>query len=155
MTSTNKRLIVFLTCLTLATSAYAQSPREQLQQLTVQLQQTPNDTALRERIIKLGAKIEPAPVIPEEALEPFVMGGRVLKKASDPAGASKAVDLFTHALNVAPWFADAYYNRALARETSGQFEPAIDNLKFNQTNQTDRIDQMNKAGWRTFSAACR
>ena len=24
----------------------------------------------------------------------------------------------------------------------------------NQTNQTDRTDQMNKTGWRTFSASC-
>ena len=24
----------------------------------------------------------------------------------------------------------------------------------NQTNQTDRTDQMNKKGWRTFSASC-
>jgi tetratricopeptide (TPR) repeat protein len=57
------------------------------------------------------------------------MGATVLKKANDPAGASKAVDLFTQALTVAPWFADAYYNRAIAREAAGQFEPAMDDLK--------------------------
>lgn len=107
MTSSSKRLIVFLTCVALAASAYAQSPREQLQQMVEQLQKAQNDNALRERIIKLGVEIKPAPAVPEEAREPFVMGGRVLKKASDPAEASKAVDLFTQALNVAPWFADA------------------------------------------------
>ena len=37
--------------------AVAQSLREQLQQLTIQLQQTPNDNVLRERIIKLGVEI--------------------------------------------------------------------------------------------------
>jgi|CXWL01.1.fsa_nt_gi tetratricopeptide (TPR) repeat protein len=131
MKSASKLIIVLLTFLTLATSAYAQSLplREQLSQLVEQLQKTPTDNALRERIIKLATSIKPAPAIPEEAREPFVMGATVLKKASDPAGAGKAVDLFTQALTIAPWFAEAYYNRALARETAGQFEPAIDDLK--------------------------
>jgi tetratricopeptide (TPR) repeat protein len=57
------------------------------------------------------------------------MGATVLKKAGGPAEAGKAADLFTQALNIAPWFADAYYNRALARAAAGQYEPAIDDLK--------------------------
>jgi tetratricopeptide (TPR) repeat protein len=122
-------ILFFLAFLTLTASAEAQSPREQLAQLVEQLQKAPNDNALREKIIKLAISIKPAPAIPEEAREPFVMGATVLKKASDPAGASKAVDLFTQALTIAPWFSEAYYNRALARETAGQFEPAMDDLK--------------------------
>jgi tetratricopeptide (TPR) repeat protein len=123
------KLIFVVAFFALAASAYGQSPREQLNQMVQQLQKTPTDYALRMRIIKLAAEMRPAPAIPEEAREPFIMGVTVLKKASDPAGARKAVDLFTQALNIAPWFADAYYNRAIARETAGQFEPAIDDLK--------------------------
>jgi tetratricopeptide (TPR) repeat protein len=129
MKTINKLLIAVLTFLTLAASAYAETPREQLQQMAEQLQKTPNDNALREKIIKLSTSIKPAPAIPEQAREPFVMGATVLKKASDPTGASKAVDLFTQALNVAPWFADAYYNRAIAHESAGQYESAIDDIK--------------------------
>src|SRR3990172_1141519 len=129
MKSTSKLIIFIFTFLALAVSAYAQSPREELQQMVEQLHQSPNDNAQREKIIKLATNINPAPAIPEEAREPFVMGATVLKKASDPAGASKAVDLFTQALNIAPWFAEAYYNRAIARETAGQFDSAIDDLK--------------------------
>lgn len=127
MTSTRK--LVFLTFLALAASAYAQSPREQLKQMTQQLQKTPGDNVLREKIIKLATNIKPAPAIPEEAREPFVMGATVLKKTNDSAGVSKAVDLFTHAINLAPWFADAYYNRAMAHQSAGQYESAIDDLK--------------------------
>jgi hypothetical protein len=144
MTSTSKGLSVVLTFLVLAASAYAQSPREQLQQMVEQLRANQNDHLLRGRIIKQAQEITPAPAIPEEAREPFVMGITVLRKASDPAGASKAVDLFTQALTVAPWFADAYYNRAMAREIAAQLEPAIDDLKLYQTNQTDRTDQTSK-----------
>ncbi|MHB1141600.1 MAG: hypothetical protein ACYC1T_07580 [Sulfuricaulis sp.] len=129
MKTTSKLFIFVFTFMALTASAYAQSPREQLKQMVQQLQKTPTDNSLREKIIKLATSIKPAPAIPEEAREPFVMGATVLKKARDPAGASKAVDLFTQALNVAPWFADAYYNRAVAREAAGQFEPAIDDLK--------------------------
>ena len=129
MKSTGKLIILIFTFLALAASAYAQSPREQLKQMVEQLQKTPTDNALREKIIKLAQGVKPRPAIPEEAREPFVMGATVLKKASDPAGANKAVDLFTQALNIAPWFAEAYYNRAIARETAGQFDSAIDDLK--------------------------
>jgi tetratricopeptide (TPR) repeat protein len=129
MKTTSKLIIFIFALLALTTSANAQTPREELQQMVEQLQTSPNDNALREKIIKLAISIKPAPAIPEEAREPFVMGATMLKKASDPAGASKAVDLFTQALNIAPWFADAYYNRAIAREAAGQYEPAIDDLK--------------------------
>ena len=129
MTTTSKLIIIIFTFVAFAASVHAQTPRAQLQQMVGQLQKTPTDNALREKIIKLATTIKPAPAIPEEARKPFVMGATVLKKASDPADAVKAVDLFTQALNVAPWFADAYYNRAIAREAAGQFEPAIDDLK--------------------------
>lgn len=130
MKFTAKLFIAVSAFLALCTSAYAQSPREQLKQMVEQLQKTPNDDALREKIIKLATTIKPAPAIPEEAREPFVMGATVLKKSSDPAGAVKAVDLFTQAISISPWFADAYYNRAIAREAAGQFESAIDDLRF-------------------------
>lgn len=124
-----KNAFLLVVTLFALTSAHAQSPREQLNQMVQQLQKTPGDHTLRERIIKLGTSIKPAPAIPEEAREPFVMGATVLRKASDPAGAGRAIDLFTQALTIAPWFADAYYNRAIAHEAAGQFEPAIDDLK--------------------------
>jgi len=129
MKITVKLIIVAFALLALVASSNAQSPHEELQQMVEQLQKTPNDNALRTQIIKLAEGIKPVPAIPEEAREPFVMGATVLKRASDPVGASKAVDLFTQALTIAPWFADAYYNRAVAREAAGQFEPAIDDLK--------------------------
>jgi hypothetical protein len=65
MKSTCQLTILVLTFLVLCASANAQSPREQLQQMVEQLQKTPTDNALREKIIKLGISIEPAPAIPD------------------------------------------------------------------------------------------
>lgn len=129
MKTTSKLIIFSFILLALTASAYAQSPRDELKQMTEQLQKTPTDNALREKIIKIATSLKPRPAIPEEARKPFVMGATVLKRASDPAGAVQAVDLFSQALNIAPWFADAYYNRAFAREAAGQYESAIDDLK--------------------------
>ena len=122
-------LLSSLGILILPLTASAAGPREELKALTAQLQKEPSDDALRAKAIALAVTLKPAPAIPEEAREPFVMGATVLKKASNPAGAGKAIGLFTQAIAAAPWYADAYYNRALAREIAGQFEAAIDDLK--------------------------
>ena len=106
------QLVVF------AAVAQEPSPREQFQTAVVAYQKdATSSNALR--VMKLYKQLDPPPAVPEEAREPFVMGGTMLKKAIKTAEASKAVDLFTQSLKVAPWFADAYYNRALASETAG------------------------------------
>ena len=122
-------LSVMLT-LAFAASAHAQSPREHLQQLTTQLQQTPNDNVLRERIIKLGAEIKPAPAIPEEARRSFVEGVNIVKLAKDASAQKLAIGSFNEALKIAPWWGDAYYNLAVAQELTGQLNDAERALKW-------------------------
>ncbi len=129
MTSTGKLIIMALTFLTLAASAYAQSPREQLQQMVEQLQKTPTDNALRERIIKLGAEIKPAPAIPEEANHAFVKGNVFQKEAKDASGYELAISAYREALRAAPWWGDAYYNLAVALESGRKFDEAIASIK--------------------------
>lgn len=129
MTSANKRLIVFLTCLALATSAFAQSSREQLQQLTIQLQQTPNDNILRERIIKLGTEIKPAPAIPEEAKRRMARGTAAFKSATSATGYQDAAKEYEQATLAAPWYGDAYYNLGVSQDKAGNFKAALRSLK--------------------------
>ena len=59
-------IILALAIFTSMASAQAQSPREQLQQMVEQLQKSPTDNALREKIIKLAQNIKPTPAVPEE-----------------------------------------------------------------------------------------
>ncbi len=70
-----------------------------------QLQKTPNDNALREKIIKLGAEIKPAPAIPEEARRSFVEGVTIVKSAKEPSSQKLAIESFNEALKIAPWWA--------------------------------------------------
>lgn len=129
MTSTGKLIILVLTFLALAASVDAQSPREQLSQMVEQLQKTPSDTALRERIIKLGSEIKPAPAISEEANRAFVKGNVFQKEAKDASGYELAISAYREALHIAPWWGDAYYNLAVALESARQFGVAIASIK--------------------------
>lgn len=130
MNSSAKLFFIALTLLAVAASTDAQSPREQLQQLTILLQQMPTDNALRERVIKLGAEIKPVPAIPEEARRSFVEGINIVKLAKDAGSQKLAIGSFNEALKIAPWWGDAYYNLAVAQELTGQLNDAERTLKW-------------------------
>jgi tetratricopeptide (TPR) repeat protein len=114
----------------LAAGVYAQSPREQLQQMVGQWQTTPTDNALRERIITLGAAVTPAPAIPEDARRSFVEGVTIVKSAKDAGTQRLAIGSFNEALKIAPWWGDAYYNLAMTQELTGQLDDAERSLKW-------------------------
>jgi len=117
-------LTVVLTALVLIANAFAQSPREDLQQMVEQLQNTPNDNALREQIVKLAQELKPAPVIPTEAKRAFVMGGTYQQEAKSVEDYGLAVKAFQDAVAVAPWWGDAYYNLSVALESAKRYDEA-------------------------------
>ncbi|WP_332776485.1 tetratricopeptide repeat protein [Polaromonas sp.] len=124
MKSINKLIILIFTLLALAASAYAQSPREQLNQMVQQLQQTPTDNALREKIIKLAQDVKPALAVPPEAKRAFVMGGTYQKEAKSSEDFGLAVKAFQDASTAAPWWGDAYYNLSVALESAKRYDEA-------------------------------
>lgn len=130
MKTTGKLIIFIFTVLALAANAYAQTPRAQLQQMVGQLQKTPTDNALREKIIKLAATIKPAPAIPEEARRAFVRGNATMSEAKTPEEYARADQLYTEALSIAPWWGDPYFNLAKAHELRQEYDPAILGLRY-------------------------
>ena len=130
MKSTGKLTIFVITFLALATTAHAQSPREQLNQMVQQLQKNPGDNALREKIIKLGAKIRPA--ISAEAERRMVRGSVAFKGATSAAGYQDAAKEFEQATLAAPWYGDAYFNLGVAQDKAGNHEAALRSLKLAQ-----------------------
>ena len=128
MKTTSKPIILIFTLLALTTNAYAQSPRTQLNQMVQQLQKTPGDHALREKIIKLAGNIKPAPAISEEAKRAFVKGNVFQKEAKDASGYDLAIAAYREALRAAPWWGDAYFNLAVALESAGKFNEATASL---------------------------
>ena len=138
---TNGKLIIFIfTFLALTASAYAQSPREQLSQMVQQLQKTPNDNALREKIITLAATLKPAPAVPEDARRAFIRGNTAFAAAKDSAGFYRAIERFEGASALAPWWADPYFNLAKAYEGAQDFDRALQALKYFRATATTGAD---------------
>ncbi|MHB2026299.1 MAG: tetratricopeptide repeat protein [Elusimicrobiota bacterium] len=129
-----KKIIRLLACLCVfAATSFPTMSAEitvPLTGLIKQLASNPSDAVLRERIIKLAKRLKSARAIPEPARKKFIEGTAILKNAKDPAQAALAVDSFQKALVIAPWWANAYYNLALAQELEGQYNYAQINLKY-------------------------
>jgi tetratricopeptide (TPR) repeat protein len=116
-------LIVFVPVL------LTQSPREQLNQLVVQLRSNPSDNALRERTIKLAQEIKPPPAVPEEAERRMARGSAAFKAAKNENDFKEAVREFEQAALAAPWLGDVYYNLGVAQDKAGDHASAVRSLK--------------------------
>jgi tetratricopeptide (TPR) repeat protein len=129
MKSTGRLILFIFTFWVLAANVYAQTPRVELQQMVEQLQKSPNENALREKIIKFATSIKPAPAIPEEANRAFVKGNVFQKEAKDITGYELAISAYSEVLRAAPWWGDAYFNLSIAQESAEKFEEAIDSTR--------------------------
>lgn len=132
MKLTKKLMVLVFGVLMLGSVTYAQSPREQLNQMVEQLQKTPNDNALREQIINLAQKLKPAPAIPEEAERRMARGTAAFKGAKSAANYQDAAKEFEQATQAAPWYGDAYYNLGVTLDKAEEYEAALRSLKLAQ-----------------------
>ncbi len=99
----------------------AQSPRDTLNQYVAELQKSSNDISLREKIISLSLRIKPAPAIPKDAREKYVMG-ITLRESKDY---KLAISQFKEALLIAPWYGDAYKDLGLSLEFAEEYNEGI------------------------------
>ncbi len=137
MITTRKLLIFGLTFLALAATAHAQSPREQLTQMVQQLQKNPGDNALREKIIKLGAGIRPAPALPDEAVRYTGRAMFVFKTAKREADYLDAAREYERAVASAPWVASYYADLCTIYEKAGKYAEAKRACDFALVGTTD------------------
>lgn len=135
MKSTINFLILF--GLLLANLAYAQSPREQLNQLTVQLQQTSTDNTLRERIIKLAPTLKPLPTLPDKAVAFEGRARFAFEHAKSEDDFLVAAQEYEKAVAAAPWVAGYYADLCTIYEKAGKFEDAKRHCGFYLIGLTD------------------
>lgn len=106
------------------------NPQERLAAHVKLLQQYPRDQAAREKVIALAVSLpEPQPV-PEEARQLFTLAVSQIKQASTPQALGQPIALLRKAVDIAPWWANAYYNLSRALEMSGQYDEAIRELNY-------------------------
>jgi hypothetical protein len=137
MKSTTKLIIFVLTFLAVAASAYAQSPHEELQQMVDQLQKTPNDNALREKIIKLAPTLKPSPVLPDTAITFEGRAQFAFNNAKSEDDYLAAAREYEKAVAAAPWVPGYYADLCTIYEKAGKFEDARRHCGFYLTSLTD------------------
>jgi hypothetical protein len=119
-----------LATLALGGIVHAQAPREQLQQMVEQLQKTPNDNSLREKIIKLGAEIKPAPAISDTAIEFEGRAQFAFKNAKSKTDFVKAAEEYEKAIVSAPWVSGYYSDICTIYEKANKLADAKRNCQF-------------------------
>lgn len=97
-------------------SAHAQSPGEQLKQMVEQLWNSPDDNALREKIIKFAREINPVPTLPDEARRFAEQGQSAFDNAKTRQNYATAAHAYEKALALAPWAASIYFKLGDAYE---------------------------------------
>lgn len=118
----------------------AQNSQQTLTQYISALRESPNDTALRERIIRHVQTMSPAPGIPEEARRYYVRGSAIFEDAKQPSDSADAAEEFRQALLIAPWWGEAYMKMGLALKSARLYDEAIASLKlFMATNPPKEV----------------
>lgn len=129
--SVRRSFVVFLTLELITASqvraqgAASDTPRDQLQQLITQLQTSPNDQALREKIIALALMLDTKPATPDSAMMAEGAAEYAFKNAKVTSDYSDAAKQYEKALLLAPWLAADYFNCGVAHEKAGEDKEAI------------------------------
>jgi tetratricopeptide (TPR) repeat protein len=87
------------------------------------------DSDVKKRLMKLYPQIDPPPAIPEEARKRAVFGMTAVKEAKDSKGLDRAAEEYRKAIQLAPWWADLYYNLAMVQEQRSSFREAAETFK--------------------------
>ncbi len=104
-------------------------PDGSLARYVAQLQQAPDDQELREKIVKLAARANPVPEIPEQAKAHYAKARGLFETAETINDVGKAIDAYQAALLVAPWWPEANRSLGLALETAQRHDEAIAALR--------------------------
>ena len=141
----NKTIIVLLFSLVLCGSpclsnAQSQTSQETLDQYVVDIQKTPEDNALREKIIKLAQGMKPLPAIPAEAEKFSDRAEYAAKTAKTETDFADAAKEYEKALLIAPWIADYYFNLAVMQEKANQPQKAANSFTLYLSAEPDSKD---------------
>jgi ankyrin repeat protein len=93
-------------------------------------QRNPHDDFVREKILQIAPALAEPPAIPEEARQLFVLATDQIKQAGTPAALDQPIALLRKAMEIAPWWSNAYYNLSRALEMRGQYDDAIQQLNY-------------------------
>lgn len=107
----------------------ATDPNDLLKQDISQLEKTPDDQGLRTKIVQLGSQIKPPLEVPKDAKSHFNKAYFLGQGAKSSKDYDLAIAEYRKALEMAPWWAAAYYHLGTAYEKAGMYDQAISSFK--------------------------
>jgi hypothetical protein len=131
--------LALVLCFSINTNA--QSTQDTLKQFIAELQKSPDNNALREKIILIAQRIKPAPMLPEEARKNFVMGSALLGEAKTKDDYELVIMKIKGAISIAPWYTEAYKQLGITQELSEHYDDAIKNIGFYMLSQLSDGDK--------------
>ena len=136
---------VLLSVLVSATAAQTKTPvvatrqqtaevaaRKQFAACLAEYQKHPEDAALRDQVIALAKNLKNAPAVPVAAQADFAKAGAQFKSAAAADDFKTAAQIFEQVAMQAPWYAEAYFNAAVAWAKVPDFDSARRNLALYQ-----------------------
>lgn len=112
--------IVMFLLICSAIVVFAATPQETLNRYIASLQKSPNDDALRKKIIKHVQEMKPRSAIPAEAEKYEGRAEYAIKNAKNEADFLDAANEYGKALLIAPWVSSYYFNQAIAFEKANK-----------------------------------
>lgn len=122
--SLNVLLVLFAT----AASVHA-GPRDEFDTLVREVQASPQNDTLRERVIAVALALKPPPAVPAEARRHIARAQGAVELARTPKEMAPAIAELDKALLIAPWLAEGYYNRGIIADKAGRYADAVRDLR--------------------------
>jgi len=121
--------------ISLLEDAISKTPERRFASYVNLLQSRPYDDAQREKTVQAAAALSAFPPIPDEAKQLFLQATALLQnirinQASTADDLGKPIDLLRKAVNIAPWWGNAYYNLSRAWELDGQYDEAVKQMNY-------------------------
>jgi len=91
--------------------------------------ENPDDTKALERLMLFASKMNPKPPIPVEAKKLYIKGMAEQIDAVNDDDFDKAAKLYARAIQIAPWWAQCYFNMGRALESGKRFREADEALR--------------------------
>jgi len=113
---------------------------EKLKHCVADLQKTPGDTALREKIIALSLMLIRPLEVPADAKRHISRGVAAVEDAKTPEDFKDACKEFQQATTLAPWLGNAYRNLAIAQDKAGMYDESLASLRLYLLTKPSAVD---------------
>jgi tetratricopeptide (TPR) repeat protein len=128
-----RRLLILLCAAALVLAPcpplFAAGSKAAFEKALKELQQSPEDPALRKKLFHQAQALDELPAPPDDVAILKGKAAYLVKTANSPADYQGAVDAYQKAVRLAPWVPELYYNLGVVQEKAGQASDAAASFK--------------------------